>query len=375
MVKGAKFDVFLSHAFEDKAALAKPLNDALGSRGIKVWYSGDELRVGDFLIDKIREGLSKCDIAIVIVSPRYLSKFWTQAEFNHFFENQIVSKKRILPVLLDITQQELAIRSIVMANIWSLKAEIGVDLLATKLDDRIKELQRTSIRRKYLKRLILTAAFVVAAVSFLTISQFVDFTGTAPEDVVRESVDARIASLATKSEVTLIEWNSANNVTQVPSDKGAAIYRVYDQIDSKYRNEYVLETGLSLVRSKKNVERTLKLDMDVLTPVNAFDLDSCKVFYLNYGDGASKKIEQLLFVNLRPVTYSIRSSISFRGRNEVEIRYVNPLRVIEITMSAPSNSTDTKRYTVEVIALDPDELYTFVIRGDKWILESIQSGN
>ena len=47
------FDVFISHATEDKEAVARPLAISLVSHGLKVWYDEFELRIGASLRRKI----------------------------------------------------------------------------------------------------------------------------------------------------------------------------------------------------------------------------------------------------------------------------------------------------------------------------------
>lgn len=50
------FDVFISHATEDKEELVRPLAVALQGHGLSVWYDEFELRVGDSLRRKIDAG-------------------------------------------------------------------------------------------------------------------------------------------------------------------------------------------------------------------------------------------------------------------------------------------------------------------------------
>jgi len=45
-----EFDVFVSHASEDKGAVARPLAQTLQGMGLRVWYDEFELRVGVRLI-------------------------------------------------------------------------------------------------------------------------------------------------------------------------------------------------------------------------------------------------------------------------------------------------------------------------------------
>jgi hypothetical protein len=51
-----EFDVFVSHASEDKDDVVRPLAQALQARGLEVWYDEFELRVGDSLRRKIDQG-------------------------------------------------------------------------------------------------------------------------------------------------------------------------------------------------------------------------------------------------------------------------------------------------------------------------------
>ena len=44
-----QYDVFISHASEDKDAVVRPLANALKNRGVTVWYDEFEMRIGDSL--------------------------------------------------------------------------------------------------------------------------------------------------------------------------------------------------------------------------------------------------------------------------------------------------------------------------------------
>jgi len=54
------FDVFLSHASEDKDTIARPLYQALTAAGVSVWFDEAVLKLGDSLRRKIDEGLARC---------------------------------------------------------------------------------------------------------------------------------------------------------------------------------------------------------------------------------------------------------------------------------------------------------------------------
>ena len=51
-----EYDLFISHASNDKKDLVEPLVEALQALGVKVWYDNQALRVGDSLRKKNRSG-------------------------------------------------------------------------------------------------------------------------------------------------------------------------------------------------------------------------------------------------------------------------------------------------------------------------------
>jgi hypothetical protein len=77
-----EWDIFTSHASEDKVEVARPLANILSTKGMKVWLDESELFVGDRLRAKIDEGLAHSQFGIVILSPSFFSKHWPQAELD-----------------------------------------------------------------------------------------------------------------------------------------------------------------------------------------------------------------------------------------------------------------------------------------------------
>ena len=77
-----EWDIFISHASEDKVEVTRPLANILSTKGIKVWLDESELFVGDSLRGKIDEGLACSQFGIVILSPSFFSKHWPQAELD-----------------------------------------------------------------------------------------------------------------------------------------------------------------------------------------------------------------------------------------------------------------------------------------------------
>ena len=101
------YDVFISHATEDKDEIVRPLVKALTDRGLRMWYDESELRIGDSLRGKIDEGLAKSRFGIVVLSHAFFQKKWTKFELNALVAQEMADKAVILPIWHEITEDEI----------------------------------------------------------------------------------------------------------------------------------------------------------------------------------------------------------------------------------------------------------------------------
>jgi len=70
------FDVFVSHASEDKDEFVRDFVKCLQENGLNVWYDEFTLRVGDSLRRSIDNGLRNSRYGIVVLSEAFFSKEW-----------------------------------------------------------------------------------------------------------------------------------------------------------------------------------------------------------------------------------------------------------------------------------------------------------
>lgn len=73
-VDSERWDVFISHASEDKELFVKPLAEILCGFGLKVWYDEMELKIGDSLSQSINKGLVNSNYGVVVLSPDFYLK-------------------------------------------------------------------------------------------------------------------------------------------------------------------------------------------------------------------------------------------------------------------------------------------------------------
>jgi hypothetical protein len=127
-------DVFLSHAGEDKDAIARPLFDALTARGYSVWFDEAELVLGDSLSEEINRGLAKSRFGVVIVSEAFIAKRWPQRELNAMVARETSSgAKIVLPVLHGIDLRRLADAAPILADLIHVDSREGISIVADRI--------------------------------------------------------------------------------------------------------------------------------------------------------------------------------------------------------------------------------------------------
>ena len=121
-----EYDVFVSHAWEDKASFVDEFVDELKKADIKVWYDTSQIKWGDSLRKRIDDGLKKSRFGIVVLSPNYIAegKYWTKTELDGLFQMESINGKVILPIWHNLTKQQVMDFSPIIA---------GKDALTTAL--------------------------------------------------------------------------------------------------------------------------------------------------------------------------------------------------------------------------------------------------
>jgi hypothetical protein len=126
------WDVFLSHASEDKP-FVRVLVEALIDAGVTVWLDELELHVGDSISESIDKGLARSRFGVVVVSPSFLRKFWTNYEIRSLIAKESRSGKTILPVWHDVSATEVAEFSLSLADRYAVTTDKGVGEVAYQI--------------------------------------------------------------------------------------------------------------------------------------------------------------------------------------------------------------------------------------------------
>ena len=134
------FDVFISHASEDKDAIVRQLASALSDEGLAVWYDEFELRIGDSLRRKIDRGLARSRVGLVVLSPAFISKGWTNYELDGIVTRTVTGEQILLPIWHNITKQQVVDFSPSLADkVARSTATHTVEEIAAEIADLIRD--------------------------------------------------------------------------------------------------------------------------------------------------------------------------------------------------------------------------------------------
>jgi len=127
------WDVFISHAWEDKEAIARPLAEALRRKGLRVWYDEFTLTLGDSLRRSIDRGLAQSKYGVVILSPNFFAKEWPQKELDGLAAREVYGDKVILPIWHNVTADQVREYSPTLADRVAVSSDRGLEHVVEEL--------------------------------------------------------------------------------------------------------------------------------------------------------------------------------------------------------------------------------------------------
>lgn len=136
---GKNWDVFISHASEDKDTIVRQLVDTLEKLKLKIWFDEFSLKVGDSLSKSIDDGLQKSKFGIVVISKNFLEKRWTDYEYRSLLSKENNGKKVILPIWHNISKDEVKKFSLYLSDKVALDtSKSSINNIALRLTEIIR---------------------------------------------------------------------------------------------------------------------------------------------------------------------------------------------------------------------------------------------
>jgi len=233
-------DLFISYASEDKDSIVKPLVTWLVRLGVDVWYDEFELTVGDSLSRSIDKGLLNCRYGLVVLSPAFFAKRWTEYELRGLIAKEIETGKVVLPIWWGVTKQDVLRYSPPLADKRAIDASnTPLPTVASEILEAVNPEKHKQMMAEYIRAMMFgqfeplfgpeanTAEYLELAASF-TQSRFGPIPASAIsrarliysilEDVIPASVEQWVESFK-------VDW-----VTEIPIwEQIATVYQIFSK--------------------------------------------------------------------------------------------------------------------------------------------------
>ena len=253
-----EYDVFVSHAWEDKEDFVDEFVDELKKQGFKVWYDTNKLKWGDSMREKIDKGLAKSRYGVVVLSPNYIAehKYWTKAELNGLFQVESINGKVILPIWHNLTKKQVVEYS---NRINALEAQVSAQtktLDEYRAQDSDKEAQAqsaASTSESYENLMTVSSQYESGEYSDATLADTLlnvnrDALGQSGQALYDElSTEIFPGACETKYQNGMAALNVANYETAI--DALGKVVRMDEQYDS---GAALLNLGIAYMRSGDN---------------------------------------------------------------------------------------------------------------------------
>ncbi|WP_373878778.1 toll/interleukin-1 receptor domain-containing protein [Maricaulis virginensis] len=130
-------DVFLCHAWDDRAGAAKELHDSLEAQKVTVWFSEKDVLLGSNLLREIDRGLARSRVGIVLVTPSFLKRISGEGIADKEL-SALLARDLLVPIVHNTTYEALREVSPLLGSRTGLStAEDQMSVIATKLAELV----------------------------------------------------------------------------------------------------------------------------------------------------------------------------------------------------------------------------------------------
>lgn len=94
------YQVFISHATEDKEAIARPIFEACEKLGVKAFIDQEHINWGESFTAKIQTALAAAPVVLAVVTDASVTKDWPLAELNTALALEVEGEKTVAAVVV-----------------------------------------------------------------------------------------------------------------------------------------------------------------------------------------------------------------------------------------------------------------------------------
>ena len=128
------FDLFISHVWEDRDAVASPLAKALSERGLSIYGDEESVRVGYSIPGEINRRIRCSRSAVTVLSKAYIANRWACHELDQLVYLAMSTGRKIYPVCQKIAADELGGYELFFTTINCLDAdEQSIETIADEI--------------------------------------------------------------------------------------------------------------------------------------------------------------------------------------------------------------------------------------------------
>lgn len=98
--------IFLCHAWDDRQGVAKELYELLVARDVSVWFSENDIGLGEPFLRAIDKGLTKSRIGIVLVTPALLKSLPAAGVADKEL-SALLARDQLVPIVHNTTFEAL----------------------------------------------------------------------------------------------------------------------------------------------------------------------------------------------------------------------------------------------------------------------------
>lgn len=105
-----------------------------------MWFDEIKIKVGQSIRQEIEKGIAHARFGVVILSPDFFAKQWTQAELDALFSKKMsTGDNLILPIWHRITRDQVQEQSPLLAGILALNTSLNtLDEIADSIADVVR---------------------------------------------------------------------------------------------------------------------------------------------------------------------------------------------------------------------------------------------
>lgn len=132
-----EYDVFISHSANDKDSYVSELAEELKVSGVTIWYDTDNIGWGQSIRKEIDKGLANSKYGIVVISPSFIEKYWTNYELDGILNKESsTGNQMILPIWHNVTADQVKKYS------YSLAGKLALNSAINTIDDIVENVKK-----------------------------------------------------------------------------------------------------------------------------------------------------------------------------------------------------------------------------------------